>query len=234
MNEVVALLVDAAEFESVEAARTRAAVLAVAKTVLARGGRLLVHGDSPTVALLAAVALEYRVVQAVETVERRTAPLIIVGGFRADVVEDRLFSREQDNVGGDLGELERFGVVETMPSVLERALTEAYERYSPVAAFLVGRGDRLVSAAEDSHRHHRRTQMPLYATVDVPWTADWNRIDSQLSPTDYSTPTLEGRSLKGEDAEVAARADSDARVAVAVETIIDRLIPDTRRQLLLE
>jgi hypothetical protein len=148
MNEVVGLLADASASEDLDAARTRAAVLAVAKAVFARGGRILVHGDSPTVALLTAVALEYRVVQPVETVERRVAPLVVVGGLRTDAVEDRLFSREQNGVDDDLGELERFGVVETTTPPLEGTLVEAYERYSPVAVFLLGRGDRLGRAAE--------------------------------------------------------------------------------------
>ena len=104
----------------------------------------------------------------------------------------------------------------------------AFERYSPIATFLLGRGDRLSGLAEQALIRQRRTQIPLYSDIEVPWTRGWKRIVEQLGAEDGWRPTLEGRFVVGEDAEIAARADGDAQIALAMETIIDQLILDTQ------
>ena len=228
MNEVVALLADAAPFRGVEATRIRAAALALEKAVLYRGGRLLVYADAPTVALLAVHATQYRAVQALETIERRIPPLILVGGLTADSAEDRLLLRGADLLADDLGELERFGIVERIAQ-LEGTVVGAYNRYAPVAVFLIGRGERLAAPAAESLRYHLGTQIPLYSTAEAPWTGRWERIDEEEIRSAEWMATLEGRPLQGEDAELAARADSDARLALELETIINRLLPRTRQ-----
>jgi hypothetical protein len=226
MNEVVALLADSSPFDEFEAPHVRAGAIALAKAVISRRGRLLVYADSSTMLQLMATATEYRTVQNVETSERRIPPIIVVGGLRSNSVEDRLIDYDRDTLG-DLGELERYGLVESALGSSERGLAEAFERYSPIAVFLLGRGDRLSGVAEQALSRHRRAQMPLYSNIDVAWTRGWNRIVDQVATKDDWRPTLEGRFVVGEDAEIATRADNDARITLAVETIIDRLILDT-------
>ena len=225
MNEVVALLADSSPFDEFEAPGVRAAATALAKAVISRGGRLLVYADSSTMVQLMATAIEYRVVQNVETSERRVPPIIVIEGLRSDSVEDRLVDLEKE-ASGDLSELERYGVAESASESLERGIMATFERYPPIAVFLLGRGNRLSGVAEEALSRHRRTQMPLFSNIELPWTQGWSRIVEQVGPEDGWSPTLDGRFVVGEDAEIAARADADAQIALAMENIVDKLILD--------
>jgi hypothetical protein len=238
---VLALLAFANQEEASSAARIRRAAMTVARVVLARHVRLIVHADAATLLPILLIGLELRESRQLETIEQSKAPVLMFGMDVSQELESTLLLRRSERVLREaeseeapvnlLEALSAFNVVETRPgarSVDEWA--EHFAREETSGVFLIGDAEPLTRDAALMYRDRSRIQLFTALSRDMVRPDEWIRVEDRLPSRDGWSVTMGGREVEtGEDRELALAADEDARLAFGIEQLVDHLVPEPGR-----
>jgi hypothetical protein len=232
MNEAVALLLAHSDEDEPRFERARHLGPILARSVLARAGRLLVISDAVTALPMALLGAQARVGQNLEVAERRRPRVVLV--YRDGVgpeLEVALLRRVTDDhdrpASGLLDQLVAFEAVEVRATEdLARDTRELLEREAAQAVFVVGDYGPLAPAVRAAADYARRSRVPLYAVEAAGAMLDgWSPVHpAGLSPEEWS-PTVGGHPIEdGEDVAIARAAYHEAALAIRLEELLDELI----------
>jgi hypothetical protein len=233
MNEVIALLASSPHDDGPRSDRIRHLGPILARSVLARAGRLVVIGDAVNLLPLALLGAEARVSQELEVTERRRPRVLLVYqpgvGPELEVLLLHRTMDENDQPRASL--LDQLVASEAVEARAARDLAQEtrqiLENEGAQAVFLVGEQGVLEPAVRAAADYGRRSRVPLYsvdAGRNVP--EGWLSVEATEAPSTDWRPTLGGRPIEGgEDLEAATAADEEAALAVRLEELLDQLIP---------